>query len=70
MENNNISGEKKPEMITDKKGNSFVLEGNVRSGKNKATQELVERIKIVSEALKSMGSTIEEFNNRLKKATN
>lgn len=70
MGNNNLSGEKKPEMITDKNGNSFVLEGNVRSGKTKAMQELTERIKIASEALKDLGISVEEFNNRIKKASN
>ena len=70
MENNNLSGEKKPEMITDKNGNSFVLEGSARSGKTKAVLELMERVKIASEALNDFGISVEEFNNRLKKASN
>jgi hypothetical protein len=67
---NNISSEKKPEIITDKSGNSFVLEGNIRSEKNKAMQELTECVKIASEALKDLGISFEEFNNRIKKASN
>lgn len=70
MENNNLSGEKKPEMINDKNGNYFVLEGNLRSGKTKAMQELTERLKKASEAFKDSGISADEFNNRLKKASN
>lgn len=48
MDNKNLSGEKKPEIITDKNGNSFILEGNLRSGKTKAMKEFFE--KAMSEA--------------------
>lgn len=63
MENNNLSGEKKPEMITNKRGDYFILEGNMRSGKTKAMKEASERINKLTEAVRLSGITTIEMNN-------
>lgn len=67
MENNNLSGDKKPEMITDKNGNQFTLsertsinnqkirESIALLGKSAPTiQEAAKNIKSVAEALSKL----------------
>lgn len=64
MENNNLSGEKKPEMITDKNGNSFTLSERTSFNNEKiresitimgkctpTVQEVSKNIKAFAEAL-------------------
>jgi len=54
MENKNLSGEKKPEMITDKDGNKFTLVNETIVAEVKVTHELEERLNKISERLKKI----------------
>lgn len=54
MENNNLSGEKKPEMITDKNGNQFILANETIVAEVKVSHELEERLNRISERLKNI----------------
>lgn len=53
MENNYLSGEKKPEMITDKNGNKIKLE-SVVCAEVKVSDELAEKLNKISERLKNI----------------
>jgi hypothetical protein len=53
MENNNLSGEKKPEMITLKNGNKIKLE-NVVCAEVKVSAEFAEKLNKISERLKNI----------------
>ena len=65
MKNNNLSGEKKPEMIIDKNGISFVLAGKLRSGKTKAMKEFFE--KSMSEASEKIKDLLDVESSRFNK---
>lgn len=77
MENNNLSGEKKPEMITDKNGNQFTLSERTSINNQKirdsialignctpTIQEAAKNIKSVADALSNLKSI------QIKKASN
>ena len=53
MDNNNLSGEKKPEMITLKNGNKIKLV-NVVCAEVKVSAELAEKLNKISERLKNI----------------
>lgn len=54
MKNNNLSGEKKPEMITDKNGNQFILANETIVAEVKVSPELAEKLNKISERLKNI----------------
>lgn len=54
MKNNNLSGEKKPEMITDKNGNQFILVNETIVAEVKVSPELAEKLNKISERLKNI----------------
>ena len=54
MENNILSCEKKPEFITDKNGNQFILANETFVVEVKVSHELEERLNKISERLKNI----------------
>lgn len=70
MKNNNLSGDKKPEIIIDKNLNYFVLEGNTKKIKGISMKEISDEMKIISEACKNSSFSFDEFNKRFEKASN
>lgn len=71
MENNNLSGEKKPEMITDKNGNSFTLSERTSINNQKIRESIVLMGKCaptIEEAAKNIKSAAEALS-KLKNIT-
>lgn len=54
MENKNLSGEKKPEMIIDKNGNKIKLVNETIVAEVKVSPELAEKLNKISERLKNI----------------
>ena len=54
MKNNNLSDEKKTEMITDKNGNQFILVSETIVAEVKVSPELAEKLNKISERLKNI----------------
>lgn len=54
MQNNNLSGEKKPEMITLKNGNKIKLVNETIVAEVKVSPELAEKLNKISERLKNI----------------
>lgn len=77
MENNNLSGEKKPEMITDKNGNQFTLYERTSINNQKIRESIAligKCAPTIQEATKNIKSVADALSNlkniQIKKASN
>ena len=77
MENNNLSGEKKPEMITDKNGNSFTLSERTSINNQKIRESIAlmgkcaSRIEEAAKNIKSVAEALSKLKNiQIIKASN
>ena len=77
VENKNLSGEKKPEIITDKNGNSFVLEERTSFNNEKIRESIAlmgkcaPTIEEAAKNIKSFSESLSKLKNiQIKKASN
>lgn len=69
MKNNNLSGEKKPEMITDKNGNSFTLSERT-SFNNDKIRESIALLGKAAPTIEEAAKNIKSFAEALSKLKN